>query len=87
MYVVLEEIEGDIARLVPDSAQEPLYVPVTKLPRSYEIGDVFQVEDREGSLEVSLKRDAKETEKRLEANRSKRKRLLKLSQDKKPDKK
>lgn len=87
MYAVLEEIEDGMACLVPDSREKPLYIPVTSIPEPYEIGDVFLVEESQGSQEVYLKRDSDERERRLEANRSKRKRLLNMSHNKKPDKK
>jgi len=87
MYAVLEEIEDGMACLVPDSREKPLYIPVTSIPEPYEIGDVFLVEESQGAQEVYLKRDSDERERRLEANRSKRKRLLNMSHNKKPDKK
>ncbi|WP_368644980.1 hypothetical protein AB4027_08255 [Alkalibacterium putridalgicola] len=86
MYVVLEEIEGETARLVPDSSKEPLYVPVGELPEDYELGDVFLVEKKQDRAAIYLKRDIKEKERRLEVNRCKRKRLLNKSLNKKPDK-
>lgn len=86
MYVVLEEIEEDTARLVPDSSNKPLYVPVNQLPPLYEVGDVFLVEEKQESR-IYLKRDNKEKDRRLRANRSKRKKLLSKTHTKKPDEK
>lgn len=76
--MVLEEIEDHVARLVPELSDEPLYVRVTTLPDSFEIGDVFRAEKGQGS-KICLKRDLKENE----ATRSKRKRLLSKSQNEK----
>lgn len=85
MYVVLEEIEEDVARLVPDSRKAPLFVPIAKLPIPYTIGDVFLVEYNQDA-EMYLKRDLHEKERRLNESQAKRKRLLNIKDRKKPNK-
>lgn len=81
MHAVLEEIENNIACLVPDSKQAPIYIPVASLPSSYTIGDVFVIEVRNETV-VFLETDNAEKERRLSSNRSKRERLLKKTVEK-----
>ncbi len=82
MHAVLEEVENNIACLVPDSKQDPIYVSVKALPSTYEIGDVFKVDTHNGKV-ILLEKDIAEKERRLSNNRSKRERLLKRSMEKK----
>ncbi|MER2063197.1 MAG: hypothetical protein ABS873_00975 [Alkalibacterium sp.] len=85
MYVVLEEVEEGIARLIPDSSSEALYIPVRELPETYEIGDVFLIEDTFGSGGTILKKDNSERDRRLKINQKKREKLLNLSKNKERD--
>lgn len=80
MHVVLEEIENNIACLVPDLNQDPIYVPVTALPLVYEIGDVFIVKAQKDNA-ILLEKDSAEKEKRVSNNKLKRERLLRRSSE------
>ncbi|OJF96489.1 DUF3006 family protein [Alkalibacterium sp. 20] len=82
MHVVLEEIENNIACLIPDSDDDPIYVPVATLPASFEVGDVFVVKAKDNSQFI-LEKDNAEKEKRLSDNKFKRESLLKKSSNKK----
>lgn len=81
MYVVLEEINDDIACLIPDSNQDPLYVPIAALPEASQLGDVFIVKNKKNHP-VSIELVNEEKMKRLEQNRLKREKLLKRSMKK-----
>lgn len=78
MKMVLEEIEGKIARLVPDDTRlHPHYVSVEKLPENTVIGDVFEVEVELPSFTlVKMKKIENEREKRLADMKRKRENLL-----------
>lgn len=78
MYAVLEEIENNLATLILDSKEPPIIVPVTHLPYPYQIGDVFLVE-KQGQQWVIISNEGEEKQRRLEANKNKRERLLKRS--------
>lgn len=75
MHAVLEEVENNMACLVPDSAHSPIYLPITALPSDYEIGDVFVLKVRD-DCEFVLEKDSTEKEKRLSSNEAKRQRLI-----------
>lgn len=81
MHVTLEEIDNNIACLVPDSADKPIYMHKKKLPQPYEIGDVFIVRNATDD-QIYLEKDEEEKEKRLMLNRLKREALLKRSNSK-----
>ena len=78
MKLVLEEIEGKIARLVPDDTRlHPQYISVDKLPKNIVIGDVFEVEVELPSFTlVALKKIKNERERRLRDMKRKREDLL-----------
>ncbi|MFO8069067.1 MAG: DUF3006 family protein [Alkalibacterium sp.] len=79
--MVLEEIENNVACLIPDDEDDPIYVPVSILPPAYEFGDVFVIRIRDNGQFV-LEKDNAEKEKRLSENKLKRQTLLKRSDDK-----
>ncbi|GEK92056.1 hypothetical protein [Alkalibacterium kapii] len=85
MYAVLEEINDNIARFVPDSKDEAVYLSIEKIPEPYEIGDVFFVEKRTESS-VYLKKVDKEKKRRLQSNYIKRQKLLDRSNKNKSEK-
>lgn len=80
MYAVLEEVENNLACLVPDSGGDPIYLPEKALPESFEIGDVYHIQVKDNG-HYQLKKDTEEKENRLSENEMKRKRLLKRSND------
>jgi len=81
MFAVLEEIENNLATLIPDSKEKPIRIPLSALPTPYQLGDVFKVEKKEHEWVVTVN-DGMEKEKRLAANKSKRERLLGRSKNK-----
>ena len=84
MYVVLEEIENEMARLVPDSSDLPIYLAVKKMPRSYAVGDVFNVKVSHDH-QLILEKDDREKERRLTSSEAKRRELLRRSAEKEQD--
>lgn len=81
MKMVLEEIDGRIARLIPDNDHFPAsYVDISKLPKGCRLGEVFEVEVDLPSFEpVKITRIDGEREERLRKMKEKRERLLKRS--------
>lgn len=77
MEVVLEEIEGTVARLVPDDGDSPIHLSIDQLPVNYEIGAVYDFKFTEGEPHLTLLED--ETKRRLKRIRSKRETLLNRS--------
>lgn len=43
MRAVLEEIEGNLAKFVPDDNHAPILAEASLLPQSYTLGDVFEI--------------------------------------------
>lgn len=78
MKMVLEEIEGNIACLIPDVPHfEPMYIAVQKLPSGSVLGDVFEVEVELPSFNlIHLSKVEGEKDKRLNRIKEKRERLL-----------
>lgn len=81
MHVVLEEIDNNIACLIPDFNLDPIYVPLTSLPKSCKVGDVFIMKSGKNHS-LSFEIDKNEREERLNQNRLKRERLLKKAKGK-----
>jgi len=43
MRVILEELEGDVARLIPDNGNDPIEISRWNLPNEVVLGDVFEI--------------------------------------------
>lgn len=83
MKMVLEEIEGTIACLIPDAAHfQPIYVAIEKLPSGSVAGDVFEVEfDLPSFRPTRIVKMEGEKEKRLKRIKEKREWLLNRSKN------
>jgi len=81
MKMVLDEIEGKVACLVPDSPNlPPFYLSVDKLPPNASLGDVFEVEvDLTSFKPVRIMKIEGEKEDRLKRMKEKREKLLERS--------
>lgn len=79
MKAVFEEINGEMAVFIPDDLPKTYELPVTSLPESARMGDVFEVSVNEED-EIKLgERLPKEREKRERSAKRKREQLLKRS--------
>lgn len=74
MKMVLEEIEGELARFVPDEGPLVL-VKKNCLPENYHLGELYEV-SIEGERVIAIKPLKKETEERLAKMKQKRAKLL-----------
>ncbi|AGY81347.1 DUF3006 family protein [Carnobacterium inhibens] len=74
MKMVLEEIEGDLARFIPDEGAS-FHVKKSLLPEKYQIGEVYEVTISEGQVSM-IEPLKEETQERLAKMRQKRKKLL-----------
>lgn len=83
MKMVLESIEGEIARLIPDNPHlQPQYVSLKKMPKNSAVGDVFEVEvDLPSFKPVTITRLENEREKRMKRMKKKREQLLQRSKN------
>lgn len=83
MKMVLEEIEGKTACLIPDDVHFPsAYIDIKKLPTGSRVGDVFEVEVELPSFEpVRIVKIEGEKEERLKKMKAKRERLLRRSKN------
>lgn len=74
MKMVLEEIEGELARFIPDKG--PLvHVKKDHLPKNYHIGELYEVTIEDERV-IAIKPLKKETEDRLAKMKQKRSKLL-----------
>lgn len=84
MRAIFEELEEDIARLIPDDGSNPIEVSRWKLPNEAVLGDVFEIyyksEQRMSIEKICL--IPNERLKRLENVKSKRESLLKRTAQK-----
>lgn len=84
MRAIFEELEEDIARLIPDDGSDPIEVNQWNLPKEAVLGDVFEIHyktDKQDSIEkICLIPD--ERMNRLEKMKSKREALLKRMKQK-----
>lgn len=81
MKMVLEEIEGELARFIPDEG--PLiHVKKDCLPENYRIGELYEVTIEDEQV-IVIKPLKKETEERLAKMKQKRANLLNKKQHKK----
>lgn len=74
MKMVLEEIEGELARFIPDEGPLVL-VKKNRLPENYHLGELYEV-SIEGERVIAIKPLKKETEERLAKMKQKRAKLL-----------
>ncbi|MEK4948501.1 MAG: DUF3006 family protein [Carnobacterium inhibens] len=74
MKMVLEEIEGDLARFIPDEGAS-FHIKKSLLPENYQIGEVYEVTISEGQVSM-IEPLKEETQERLAKMRQKRKKLL-----------
>lgn len=76
MRAVLEEIEQNIACLIPDDGSKARYVSREDLPDEIQVGDILEIEfDEKGKL-ISAERLFNEKKRRLNRNENKRMKLL-----------
>ncbi|WP_407372427.1 hypothetical protein [Carnobacterium sp.] len=74
MKMVLEEIEGELARFIPDEG--PLvHVKKDRLPENYRLGELYEVTIEDERI-ISIKPLKKETEERFAKMKQKRAKLL-----------
>lgn len=81
MRAVVEEIENNFVCFVPDNKEEAIYIEKRKLPKSVKVKDVVELVYQAGEV-VEVISLEEEKEKRLEANRLKREKLLKRKKKK-----
>lgn len=74
MKMMLEEIEGNLARFIPDKG-EPFHVNKNLLPKDFRIGELYEVTIEEEQV-LSIKSLKEETQERLAKMRQKRANLL-----------
>lgn len=79
MRAIFEELEDDIARLIPDDGSDPIEISKWNLPNKAVLGDVFEIHyktDEQDSIE-KICLIPNERINRLEKMKSKREALLK----------
>lgn len=83
MKAVLEEFEGEVARLVPDDGSDPIHVNLEYLPDECTLGDVFEVVyQKKDTLRIQeLILLSNEKEQRMERMKAKREALLKRTKE------
>ena len=74
MKMVLEEIEGELARFIPDEGPS-VHVKKDRLPENYHIGELYEV-TIDGDRVIAIKHLKEETDERLAKMRQKRANLL-----------
>lgn len=81
MRAIFEELEGEIARLIPDNGNDPIEINRDRLPEDARLGDVFEVyyQSKEMNSIAKIVLIPNERTKRLENMKSKREALLKRS--------
>lgn len=79
MKMVLEEIEENIARLIPDSGAAPFYLEIKHLPEKCQLGDVLNVYYQKENNQTTrlIEKLPNEAEQRLALMKAKREALLK----------
>lgn len=82
MRAVVEEIESGMVCFIPDNGEEAIYIETNKVTHSMTIGDVVELVYEDGKL-LSLTPLKDEKERRLEANRLKREKLLEREENRK----
>ncbi|ALV20681.1 MAG: DUF3006 family protein [Carnobacterium sp.] len=87
MKVVLEEIEGAVARLIPDDGSEPIHIAVQSLPVESELGDVFEIDyqRRDNQTAPQLTLLPNEKSERMARMKAKREALLKKTKQQQQD--
>ena len=85
MRVILEELEGDVARLIPDNGSDPIEISRWKLPNEVVLGDVFEIyyESNRPSIIEKIHLIPNERNRRLEKVKTKREILIKRTKGKK----
>ena len=74
MKMMLEEIEGELARFIPDEGPV-VHVKKDSLPENYHIGELYEVTIEDERV-IAIKPLKKETEEKLAKMKQKRTKLL-----------
>lgn len=75
MRAVLEAVEGNVARFIPDDESSPIHIPLGQVPSDVQIGSVCEVTvDSKG---YTIRLLSSETQKRRNRIKAKREALLK----------
>lgn len=77
MQVVLESIDENLARLVPDDKSDEIIISKARLPKTSKVGDVLEMMQNETGGDYVFELLTAETKKRMQNNKNKRERLLK----------
>lgn len=79
MRVVLESIDENLARLVPDDKSDEIIICKALLPKTSKVGDVLEMmhTENETITNYTFELLTEETEKRMRNNKKKREKLVK----------
>lgn len=79
MRVVLESIDENLARLVPDDKSDEIIISKALLPKTSKVGDVLEMmlSENKTATDYTFELLTDETKKRMRNNRKKREKLLK----------